>query len=86
MCLVAFFFVSHYFKLSCILASFFSSGSLISIRRVSMIPKKVRKVVGPSIFSEASGIPRSEHNWMKVSRLCWQIDDCGGPRCKKSSR
>ena len=30
-----------------------------------MIPKKVREVVGPSIFSEASGIPRLEHNWMK---------------------
>ena len=64
--LVAFFFVSHCFKVSCILVSF-SSGSLISIRCVSiMIPKKVRKVVGPSIFSEASGIPRLEHNWMKV--------------------
>ena len=26
-----------------------------------MIPKKESEVVGPSIFSEATGIPRSEH-------------------------
>ena len=37
----------------------------------SVSPRKVREVDGPSIFSEASGIPRLVHSCMKVLRFCW---------------
>ena len=76
---VAFFLGSQAFIISHVLESL-SVGNLISIRLVSsMIPRKDKEVAGPFSLSVANETPRSLHNDVKMSRLCWYTWDSGGP-------
>ena len=43
----------------------------------NVIPRKVRQVDGPSIFSEANGMPRLVHSCMKVLRFWWHCGEWG---------
>ena len=81
--LAAFIFVNQAFIISYVLESL-SAGNLISIQQVSsMIQRKDKDVVGPSNLLVAKGTPRSLHNGVKVSTLCWHITwDSGGPVVK----
>ena len=79
---VAFFLGSQAFIISRVLESL-SVGNLISIRHVlSMIPRIDKDVAGASNLSVAKGTPRSLHNDVKMSTLCWHIWDSGGPIVK----
>jgi len=51
-----------------------------------VIPRKVREVDGPYIFSEASVTPKSVHSSIKDLRLCLHSGEQGGPVSRKSSR
>ena len=50
------------------------------------IPRNVREVTGPSVFSSAMGTP----NTLQISRVVWraweQLLELGLPRSRKSSR
>ena len=77
---VAFFLGIQAFIIPCVLVSL-SAGNLIPMRQVSsVIPRK--EVTGPSSLSVAKGTPRSLHNDVKMSTLCWHIWDSGGPIVK----
>ena len=55
-------------------------GRRASKRRVSRrMPRKVRAVVGPSVFSVAMGTPRYAQTARRISNRCWQMVDAGGP-------
>ena len=57
-----------------------SGGRRASKRRVSRrMPRKVRAVVGPSVFSVAMGTPRYAQTVRRISNRCWQMGDAGGP-------
>ena len=52
----------------------------------SNIPKNVREVVGPSVFSVLMGTLMVEHTWLMAAMLSLQMFELGGPAVKKSSR
>ena len=51
-----------------------------------MIPRKVRVVVGPSVFSSAIGMPKSSHSYRVICKASAQVREPGGPMRRKSSR
>ena len=51
-----------------------------------MIPRKVRVVVGPSVFSSAIGMPKSSQSCHVVCKASAQAGEPGGPMRRKSSR
>ena len=51
-----------------------------------MIPRKVRVVVGPSVFPSAIGMPRSSQSCRVVCKAAAQAGEPGGPMRRKSSR
>ena len=58
----------------------FSGGRRAIKRRVSSsMPRKERTVLGPSIFSRASGIPRLEAEDLMEPRLAWHSWELGAP-------
>ena len=64
----------------------FCSGSLISIlAESSKIPKKINRVVGPSILSMARGKPNFLQMLIRVLRFCLHSSVRGFPAVRKSS-
>ena len=60
----------------------FSGGRRAMKRRVSSsMPRKERTVLGPSIFSKASGIPRLEAEDLMEPRLAWHSWELGASGC-----
>ena len=58
----------------------FSGGRRAIKRRVSSwMPRKEKTVLGPSIFSRASGIPRLEAEDLMEPRLTWHSRELGAP-------
>ena len=45
------------------------------------MPRKERTVLGPSIFSRASGIPRLEAEDLMEPRLAWHSWELGASGC-----
>ena len=54
--------------------------------KLSWIPRKVRVVEGPSVFSGLIGTLIAEQAWIMGSMLDWHVLVSGGPAVKKSSR
>ena len=52
----------------------------------SWMPRKVRVVDGPSVFSCLMGTLMAEQAWSMASMLRWQVSEFGGPAVKKSSK
>ena len=52
----------------------------------SWIPRKVRVVEGPSVFSGLIGTLIAEQAWIMACMLHWHVLVSGGPAVKKSSR
>ena len=51
-----------------------------------LIPRNVREVAGPSVFSSLIGTLRVTRTWAMASMLFWHTSQPGGPAVKKSSK
>ena len=46
------------------------------------MPRKVRIVAGPSVFSSLMGTLLAEHAWVIAAKFCWHVLELGGPAVK----
>ena len=61
----------HFFRLAMASVNFASGTSMVMCNEFIIIPRYIRNVQGPSIFSKAKGIPRSLKAFIMV--LSWAL-------------
>ena len=58
----------------------------VMVSELRRMPKKVRDVAGPSVFSSLMGMLVTKQTRFMASMFCWHMLELAGPAVKKSSR